>query len=93
MSFFGHRYAAANNKYITNFDATKESCWCILMQIIYLVGLCVIDHLLVDWNELYKNIMNKMLCTKLFLYKMLYRKFLSELYDLHNDYPFAPEKE
>ena len=98
MSFTAHRYAEANNKYMENYDATKESSYLMYFDVnsLYSWAMCnplpIGDFKWVDVknkNEYMKNKINNK------EYNFIVEcdiEYPENLHDLHNDYPLAPEK-
>ena len=93
-----HKYAKANNKYMKNYDKNKESSYIQYFDANNLYGGAMSQKLPVDsfkWN----NYMLKSICIKnydedsdkeyIFEVDVQYPK---NLYDLHSDLPFLPER-
>ena len=107
MSFIGHRYAEANNKYMENFDPTKESSYLMYFDVNSLYSKAMCYPLPVGnfkWVTKKKNqFIRKKFKSEEYnffvecdiKYNFLVEgddKYTEKLHDLHNDYPLAPEK-
>ena len=97
MSLIGQRYAEANNKYMENFDETKESTYLMYFDANSLYSWAMCNDLLVGgfkWvkTEDKNEFMNKRITEKNYNFfvkcDITYPK---KLHDRHNDCPLAPE--
>ena len=98
MSFIGQRYSEANNKYMENFDETKESTYLMYFDANSVFSWAMCNDLPAGefrWvkKDRINGFMNKVIIEKNYNFfvecDITYPK---ELHDLHNDYPLASEK-
>ncbi|KFM68525.1 hypothetical protein X975_13710, partial [Stegodyphus mimosarum] len=99
VSMITQRKSVANNKYLKNFDSTKESKYILYLDANNLYGWAMSQPLPYgnfEWVEPDKNIIEKILTLSedsldgyILEVDLEYPK---ELHNAHNDYPLAPEK-
>ena len=99
ISYTGKRHSKANNKYTENYDSSKESVFIMYLDANSLYGWAMIQYLpyggfkWLSEKEIDKfdlNLVKENSSTRYILEVDL--EYPSELHDLHNDYPLAPEK-
>ena len=99
MSFIGHRYSKANNKYMANYNKEKPSKYIMYYDANNLYGWAMNQQLAVgnfkwestmNWNtERIMNIDAENSTGYIFEVDLEYPK---EIHDLHNHYPLCPER-
>ena len=99
MSFIGHRYSKANNKYMKDYDINKPSKYIMYYDANNLYGWSMIQNLAIgnykwenvnEWNqERIMNIDTNNETGYIFEVDLEYPK---ELHDIHNHYPLCPER-
>ena len=99
FSYTGKRYSKANNKYMDYYDSGKESKYITYLDANNLYGWAMSQYLPYSgskWlsqkeiSDFYLNSVSENSSIGYILEFDL--EYPSELYDLHNDYPLAPEK-
>ena len=97
ISYIAKRYAKANNKYINDYDSNKQSIFITYLDKNNLYGWAMSEYLPYREFEWLKNVdsfdvmsIDKKSDVGYILEVDL--KYPKELYELHNDYPLAPEK-
>ena len=97
ISYIAKRYAKANNKYMCDYDPDKPSTFITYFDENNLYGWAMSEYLPYGEFEWLKNVdkldamsINEKSDVGYILEVDL--KYPGELHDLHNDYPFAPEK-
>ena len=97
ISYIAERYSKANNKYMKDYDSTKETISIMNFDANNLYGWAMIQYLPYGsskWTS-NKEINNLSSTEKNSPNRYILEVDLenpSELHDLHNDYPLAPEK-
>ena len=98
ISHISKRYATANNKYMKDFDETKPSSFIQYLDANNLYGWAMSQKLPIKgfkWIDVDKSKVLKLLEKKDTNIGFIFEVDLdypSSLWDLHNDYPLAPEK-
>ena len=99
LSVIGHRHASANNKYLEDFDAAKQSSFIIYLDVNNLYGTAMRDELpcgefeWVDEEELaILDVMKVEDSADVGYVLEVDLEYPEELHDLHDSYPLAPEK-
>ena len=97
ISYISKRFTEANNKYMKNYDPTKESKYIIDLDINNLYGWGMSRYLPYGKFKWVKNIdhfdVNSISKNSLYGYNLeVDLKYPDELDNLHNDYPLAPKK-
>ena len=96
ISMIGHRYAKANNKYLPDYDESKETSFITYLDANNLYGWAMNQELPKDnfqWchekniNKLIEKYKGDQGC-----FVKVDMEYPAELHDLHNDYPLAPER-
>ena len=99
VSCITRRYCKANNKYVKDYDKSKESTYITYWDVNHLYGWTMSQYLPYDnfeWmsekeiNEVNFDLVGEDSKTGYMLELDL--KYLEDLHDLHNDYPLAPTK-
>ena len=93
VSMISNRYAKANNKYMKDFDATKESSYIQYLDANNLYGWAMSEKMPYkdfEWSE--ERDLEKIFEDEDVGYVLeVDLEYPEELHDLHNDYPLAPE--
>ncbi|GFW49822.1 uncharacterized protein TNCV_1884861 [Trichonephila clavipes] len=90
-----HRYAKANNAYLSNYDSSLPSSYIIYLDANNLYGWAMSQHLPThdfSWTDEDVNFMNVPDDSEIGYIFEVDLEYPDELHDLHNCYPLAPEK-
>jgi hypothetical protein len=98
MSMISHRYSKANNKYMKDYDPSKESKYIMYLDANNLYGWAMIQYLPKNnfrWEKVDKFDQTSIMMLddhddKGYIFEVDI-EYPQELHDLHNDYPLAPE--
>ena len=99
ISYIAKRYSKANNKYMESYDSSKKSKYITYLDANNLYGWAMIQYLpygRFKWlnqkeiSDFCLNFVSENSSTGYIL--EVDREYPSELHDMHNDYPLAPEK-
>jgi hypothetical protein len=98
ISMISNRYSEANNKYMKNYNKNEESKYIMYLDANNLYGWAMTQQLPTgnftwnnnEWNE--QSIMNISNNGEIGYFFEVDLEYPTELHDLHNDYPLAPEK-
>ena len=94
VSYISHRHAAANNKYMKDYNPEQESSYIMYLDANNLYGCAMSESLPTGnfkWGDVAKYDLNKYGDGKGAVLKVDLR-YPKPLHDLHNDYPLAPEQ-
>ena len=93
VSMISNRYSKANNKYMENFDNSEPSKYITYLDANNLYGWAMSEKMpYKDFKWVEENDVEKMLSDGDLGYVLeVDLEYPSELHDLHNDYPLAPE--
>lgn len=98
ISQCSRRYVKANNKYMTTYDATKESTYIIYIDCNNLYGYVMMQHLPIGGFQWVENqqftpedILNMADDAPIGYYFEVDLEYPESLHELHNDYPFCAE--
>ena len=99
ISYTAKRHNKANNKYMESYDISKESIYITYLDANNLYGWAMSQYLpysafkWLDQKEISKFCLNSISENSFVGYILeVDLEYPSELHDLHNDYPLAPEK-
>ncbi|GFW42849.1 transposable element Tcb1 transposase [Trichonephila clavipes] len=95
VAMISHRYAKANNAYLSNYDSKLPSSYIIYLDANNLYGWAMSQHLPThdfSWAEEDVNFMNVPDDSEIGYIFEVDLEYPDELHDLHNSYPLAPEK-
>ena len=99
ISYISKRDSKANNKYIWSYDSSKESKYITYLDANYLYDWAMSQYLPYSgskWlseKEIHRFCLNSISENSFIGYILeVDIEYLSELHDLHNDYPLPPEK-
>ena len=99
ISYNAKRYSKANNKYMKSYDSSKESIYISYLDANNLYGGAIIQYLpygrfkWLNQKELNNFRLNSISENSSIGYTLeVGLEYPSELHNLHNDYPLAPEK-
>ncbi|GFW51080.1 uncharacterized protein TNCV_3593621 [Trichonephila clavipes] len=95
VAMISHRYAKANNAYLSNYDSSLPSSYIIYLDANNLYGWAMSQHLPThdfSWTDEDVNFMNVPDDSEIGYIFEVDLEYPDELHDLHNCYPLAPEK-
>ncbi|GFW75952.1 uncharacterized protein TNCV_3247171 [Trichonephila clavipes] len=94
VAMISHRYAKANNAYLSNYDSSLPSSYIIYLDANNLYGWAMSQHLPTHdfWTDEDVNFMNVPDDSEIGYIFEVDLEYPDELHDLHNCYPLAPEK-
>ena len=99
ISYIAKRYSKANNKYMKSYDNSKESKFILYLDPNNLYGWAMSQYLpygrfkWLNQKEINNSCLNSISENSSIGYILeVDLEYASELHDLHNDYPLAPEK-
>ncbi|GFY78920.1 uncharacterized protein TNIN_96261 [Trichonephila inaurata madagascariensis] len=95
VAMISHRYAKANNVYLSTYDSTLPSSYIIYLDANNLYGWAMSQHLPThdfSWTDEDVNFMDVPNDSDIGYIFEVDLEYPDELHDLHNCYPLAPEK-
>ena len=99
ISYIAKRYSRANNKYMESYDSSEESKYITYLDASKLYGWAMSQYLpysrfkWLNQKEISDFYLNSIIENSSVGYILEVNfKYPSELHELHNDYPLAPEK-
>ncbi|GFX95332.1 uncharacterized protein TNCV_849221 [Trichonephila clavipes] len=95
VAMISHRYAKANNAYLSNYDSSLPSSYIIYLDANNLYGWAMSQHLPThdfSWTDEDVNFMNVPDDSEIGYIFEVDLEYPDELHDLHSCYPLAPEK-